>query len=908
MNDENIIKQKDEEIEKLKSQIEILSQKSSKSELLLSVEELPIGIYKSTLNGEILYANRRLLEILDFNSLEELRKYNAKDFYVFPESRDRKNSKLLKYDFHSDEFLFYRRDSSTIWVRDISKKVVDENGIEYYEGTLEDITDKAIALNNLKESEEKFRNLIETMVQGVALHKIILDDNGHPIDYIFLEVNTAFERLTGLERNRIIGKRVLEVLPNTEHYWIREYGKVAVEGKTTSFVNYAIEIDKYFDIVAFSPRKDHFAVVFTDITDKKFAEESLKDSEIKLRTLIDSLPDAVIFKDAKGRWLESNKFNLQLFQLEGVDYKGRTDAELADFTPFYSDALLTCQESDEIAWNNAKISKTNEIIPKPDGSFSIFDVTKIPIFDDDNERKGLVVLGRDITEQKEMEFSLRKSEHIYRTLINTSPDVITVINSIGKLIYISPLAAEMFGLKEPNEALGLSPFNFIAPSDVNKAKAMVMKINRTKQTHKDEYLLVRKDGKTFYGEVSAALLQDENNKANGMIFITRDITERKKAEEALKKSEEQYRIISELISDYVYSGTLSKVGNTTINWTLGGFENLTGYTFEQVNLLPGGYPSIVYKKDLLKIRDYVISELSQMRDVEVEYRLIHKSGKLTWIKDSIKPIRFDDDNQKLLILGAVKDITIAKEAEEALIETSQKLKELNEQKDRFFSIIAHDLKSPMSNFIGLSKMIVEQINEMDKDELEECTQNMLRSATNVFQLLENLLEWSKVQRNRCPFNPDIASLDYLINYQIDFAFAAYLNKNISLIADIKDNIFVKVDIQMFNTILRNLLSNALKFTPRGGNVKIIVEKIDDLAKISVQDSGIGISQENINKLFDIGHKVSRPGTENEHSSGLGLLLCKDFVQMNNGKIWVESTIGVGSTFNFTIPLAELSQV
>lgn len=535
MNNESIINQQEAEIERLKLEIEVLTKKTSNQKLLLSIEELPIGIYKSSLSGEIIYTNRRLLDMLGFDSFDEFLSYNAKEFYVFPELRERKNSTNLKYDFHSDEFLFYRRDKSTIWVRDISKKVTDEHGNEFFEGTLEDITEKITALNNLKESEEKFRNLIETMVQGVALHQIVLDDSGKPIDYIFLEVNSAFESLTGLCRNKVIGQRCLDMMPSTEQYWIKKYGKVAIEGNTTSFVDYSIESNKYFEVIAFSPKKNHFAVVFTDVTDKKIAEMSLKDSEIKLRSLIDALPDSVIFKDARGRWLESNKFNLELFQLEGVDYKGKTDAELAEYTPFYRDALLSCQESDEIAWYAQKLSKTNDIIPRLDGTFSIFDVTKIPIFDD-NERKGLVVLGRDRTEQKEMEFSLRKSEHIYRTLINTSPDVITVINSIGKLTYISPLAAKMFGMEDPNEALGLSLYMFIDPMDINKAKTMVMKINRTKQTHKDEFLLIRKDGTSFYGDVSAALLVDENDKTNGMIFITRDITDRKKAEEALKKA------------------------------------------------------------------------------------------------------------------------------------------------------------------------------------------------------------------------------------------------------------------------------------------------------------------------------------------------------------------------------------
>ncbi|HOQ49071.1 MAG TPA: PAS domain-containing protein, partial [Candidatus Kapabacteria bacterium] len=333
---------------------------NNSAEVHLSLDDLPVGIYKSKPDGTIIYANKALVKLAGYESFEELSKVNAFSLYAVPELRVAQTAQFGTTDMIAEEYRFVRKDGSIIWVRDIGKKVLDEDGELYYEGTIEDITERKIAEMRLRESEEKYRELIEKMEEGLALHEIILDDKGNPVDYVFLDVNSAFERLTGLKKEKIIGKRVKEVLPDTEFYWIEKYGDVALNSTVEKFTNYSQELDKYFKVIAFSPRRLQFATLIEDVTEKMIIENALQESELRLRTLINTIPDIITFKDGEGRWIITNDFNLKLFGLENVDYRGKTDAELAKYTTFYEEALEFCIHSDELAWQAGKPSRGDE--------------------------------------------------------------------------------------------------------------------------------------------------------------------------------------------------------------------------------------------------------------------------------------------------------------------------------------------------------------------------------------------------------------------------------------------------------------------------------------------------------------------------------------------------------------------
>lgn len=231
-----------------------------------------------------------------------------------------------------------------------------------------------------------------------------------------------------------------------------------------------------------------------------------------------------------------------------------------------------------------------------------------------------------------------------------------------------------------------------------------------------------------------------------------------------------------------------------------------------------------------------------------------------------------------------------------------KIKRLLKDRNQFFSIIAHDLKGPLGASVGLSEVLVENIDKYSHEEIKGVTEVLYQSNKNSYKLLENLLEWSQVQTGMIVFNPKKLELTVLIKESIELNRNTALHKNISILFEPRDFIDVRCDKNMINTIVRNLLSNAIKFTYLNGEVVIRVERDAKKAVVSVTDNGIGIPDNIKEKLFKISGKVTQPGTEDEIGTGLGLLLCSEFVKKHDGEIWVESEVGKGSTFKFTLPL------
>jgi signal transduction histidine kinase len=246
-------------------------------------------------------------------------------------------------------------------------------------------------------------------------------------------------------------------------------------------------------------------------------------------------------------------------------------------------------------------------------------------------------------------------------------------------------------------------------------------------------------------------------------------------------------------------------------------------------------------------------------------------------------------NQKILLEKSVA------------IKTAE-LNELNASKDKFFSIIAHDLKNPFNTIIGFSEMMKESIRLNDSATFYEYTVMINTSAVQTLRLLENLLEWANSQRRKITFTPVSVNIGELVKDEFVMVDEMATGKSIDLKNYVNDSLTIIADKNMLRTILRNLITNAVKFTHKNGRVKVNAISSDDHVEISVSDNGIGMSQETISKLFRIDANLSTRGTENEKGTGLGLFLCKDFVEKHNGKIWVESEEGKGSTFKILLPL------
>ena len=249
----------------------------------------------------------------------------------------------------------------------------------------------------------------------------------------------------------------------------------------------------------------------------------------------------------------------------------------------------------------------------------------------------------------------------------------------------------------------------------------------------------------------------------------------------------------------------------------------------------------------------------------------------------------------------IKAADLLAEKNKIIAQSEQELRILNAAKNKFFSILAHDLKNPFHTVMGYSFLLSNNYENFSDSERHKFALDINKSANNIFKLLENLLEWSKTQTGNQPYNPMEMELKNIIDNSLNVLNALAEQKNIQLIVNCSNDIKTYSDPRMTETVLRNLIGNAIKFTPEGGQIEIAVEKVEGNIKIMVSDTGVGIAKEEIDHLFQIDSKVKRKGTNNEDGSGLGLILCREFVNINKGKLWAESTPGKGSTFSFTIP-------
>jgi PAS domain S-box-containing protein len=286
---------------------------------------------------------------------------------------------------------------------------------------------------------------------------------------------------------------------------------------------------------------------------------------------------------------------------------------------------------------------------------------------------------------------------------------------------------------------------------------------------------------------------------------------------------------------------------------------------------------------------------------EGEYVITCKDGtQRIWDFSSTLLGNFEKEGR--IVISMAKDVTLRKHAENALKGNERKLHQLNIDKDRFISILGHDLKSPFNNILGLSEALKEDINNLNKDEIQVFANNINKTARITNYLLEDILMWARSQQGKISFNPQELNFKDICKNVLEILNPGAFVKNITIKYSTLDNIRVYADIDMLKTIMLNLVTNAIKFTNNGGRISINAEKNSGNVIIVVSDNGVGIKDDDLPRLFNISEVFTSKGTAKETGTGLGLLLCKEFVEKHGGTIWVESEVGKGSDFKFTLPV------
>ena len=330
-------------------------------------------------------------------------------------------------------------------------------------------------------------------------------------------------------------------------------------------------------------------------------------------------------------------------------------------------------------------------------------------------------------------------------------------------------------------------------------------------------------------------------------------------------------------------------------------EKILGYRPEELTDIPV-IDKMIHPDDKEKAVHGFQSIVTENKHGGTQYRHRNKNGGWVYL-EAYGNNQLDNPHIRAVVLN-VRDVTDRKQAEERLRESELRLNRLNAMKDRLFSIIGHDLRTPFSNIVGLSEILVEQIQNKNFSETEPLAIHIHDSSERALLLLNNLLEWARTQTGRVPFQPKTLNVDEIVSETLQLFDDLADQKSISIIQNIPDTLHVKADKKMVGTVLRNLISNSIKFSYPNSKLHIHAEKNEKEITISVADEGVGMHERELDNLFCSEQNHSTQGTNNESGTGLGLILCKEFTEMHEGKIWAESEPEKGSTFYFTLPVVQ----
>lgn len=502
-----------------------------------------------------------------------------------------------------------------------------------------------------------------------------------------------------------------------------------------------------------------------------------------------------------------------------------------------------------------------------------------------------------IIDRKQAEDDLRKERLLLRTVIDNIPDSIYCKDNAYRKTLANLSELHYLGVKSETEIIGKTDFDLYPKELADGFFADDQWVIQTgRPVINREEFVIDKTGQKHWLLTSKHPTKDEFGNITGLVGIGRDITIRRQAEEDLRESEIKLNAILQSTAD----GILAVNANGKVIKTNRRFAEL--WQVPQSLIDSGKDDALIsFVLDQLTNPDEFISKVQKLYySIDEDMDFLHFKDGRTFERFS-GPMVMDDS--KIGRVWSFRDITSAKRAEEEIRKSNDELSKSNVEKDKFFSIIAHDLRSPFGSFIGLTEILVEELPVLQPAELMDLAETMRKSALNLFGLLNNLLEWARMRQGLISHSPNGIKLDLFVKESVEVLNETANRKGIHLSYAIPSDLQIFGDRNTLQSVIRNLVSNAVKFTPKCGKIHISARESESgNVIVGIKDSGIGMNKKMVGHLFNLDVKTNRQGTEGEASTGLGLLLCKEFVEKNGGKLGVESIEGVGSLFYFTIPL------
>ncbi len=724
----------------------------------------------------------------------------------------------------------------------------------------------------------------------------------------------------------------------------REY---QLKGKTLCF-------DFFFNPIKEDGKIVGATVTVMDVTNRKHLEEAIKvkkektvEIEQKVNTdeeLIKNLRkenERFIWENNKLKFMHEN-FGVGFWEWDLLTDKLKVSKGFFEILEYKKDEFLPTRASLEKQVHPEDKTRVSEILQRIiDGKNEQFDcefriLTKTgnwvwvsfaaKVLEHENNKANYVVgTISDISLKKNTQTMLKELEDRFFYLADHLPFMIWMTDRNSQSTYFNKAWLE-FRNRSLESELETIPEDRIHLDDIDYYNSVLKNAYAEKTKFNVEYRL-----KTGEGEYKWVFDQGiprflSNGEFIGFIGATLDINERKIIANQLMESETKLKEITSVLGEGIF--VLDKNGyvdfinpefTNLLGWDAKDLEGRTLHSLVHVMHETENEPHdcpitrALVTGEIYRIReDYFKQKDGDLLPVSYVTSPIVRNGEIIGTVTAFHDIkerkeyeaeieRFVEElqiNRDLIEENAQQMI----ELNQKLMESEQQLKELNANKDKFFSIISHDLKSPFTSLLGFAEYLVEDLDELSKEEIKEFSTNIYKSAKNIFNLLENLLQWSRIQSGKIQYTPSQFSLTSLIDTIIALFQVNATKKKVKLINEVTDEITVFADKFMVDAVIRNLLSNAIKFTKAGGEVRIKVMEKDDMLYVSVKDDGVGMKEEIKNKLFKIDQHVTTKGTEQEKGTGLGLILSKEFVEKNGGEIWVETEEGKGSEFIFTLPV------
>jgi PAS domain S-box-containing protein len=802
------------------------------------------------------------------------------------------------------------------------------------------------------EASHKF--LLENMINGYAYHKMVFDEDGKPVYYVFLEVNKAFERLTGLKRDEVIGKKVTEALPGIEKDpadWIGVYGMVAITGQPIRFENYSRNLKKWYSIYAYSPRKGYFATIFEDITVRKELETCLFTSETKYRRLYETNRDGIVQTDRTGCIVECNEAY--------ADMLGYSKEELLDLTYQRLTPEKWRHMENEIvnqSWEKAGFSPVYEKeFVRKDGSVFPASVRVLVVSDETGKPLEMWSIVRDITRRKQAEEAVIKEKNVLKGIMENTGAMLAYLDLEFNFVAVNSAYAK--GSGHSAEALIGKNLFTLFPNAENQA--IFEKVRNTRKTvsyHDKPFDFAGQPERgVTYWDWTLAPVKDETGNVLGLVLSLMETTQRKELEQELleileesqhRESEvsallkaskavlyhQEFQHVARVIFDTCkeligasagYVALLSKEGKEnevlfldsgmlpcTVDPTLPmPIRGLRGETYRT--------GKVVYHNDFRHSKWAKLMPEGHVKLKNVLFApLIIDNKTMGIIGLANKPSDFiERDANMALAFGEIASIALINSRMfEALEENERILKaytedleklveeEANKLKDaeRLAAIgetagmVGHDIRNPLQAITSSVYLAKEELKTLpessEKEDLTESLETIEDQVAYINKIVSDLQDFVK------PLNPKIEEVD-LQKLVKDAFLSSAIPENIKVLISVADDLRqLAVDRYFIKRVLVNLITNAIQAMPDGGTLTVKATQENGMARISVEDTGLGIPEENRNEIF-------KPlFTTKSKGQGFGLAVCKRLVEAHNdGSITFESEAGKGSKFTIQVP-------